>query len=170
MRVLGDRPVTLQRFPQGVEGEVFYSKNPPRGVPEWVRTVDVTYPSGRSHAQLVVDEPATAVWAVQMNTVTFHPWPVRTSDLDRPDELRIDLDPQPGRGFKDSVAAAHLHVARTVVRRAERAGWAAWAEHEETMNLLAITYLNRLSDLLFILARHANRENGDVLWVPGGER
>jgi cob(I)alamin adenosyltransferase len=69
-----------------------------------------------------------------------------------------------------TLGAAHLHVARTVVRRAERAGWAAWAEHEETMNLLAITYLNRLSDLLFILARHANRENGDVLWVPGGER
>ena len=69
-----------------------------------------------------------------------------------------------------TVAAAHLHVARTVVRRAERAGWAAWAEHEDTMNVLAITYLNRLSDLLFILARHANRELGDVLWVPGGER
>jgi len=69
-----------------------------------------------------------------------------------------------------TVGAAHLHVARTVVRRAERAGWAAWAEHERSMNLLAITYLNRLSDLLFILARHANRENGDVLWVPGGER
>ncbi|NYE37733.1 cob(I)alamin adenosyltransferase [Nocardioides cavernae] len=69
-----------------------------------------------------------------------------------------------------TLGAAHLHVARTVVRRAERAGWAAWAEHENTMNLLAITYLNRLSDLLFILARHANRENGDVLWVPGGER
>ena len=69
-----------------------------------------------------------------------------------------------------TVGAAHLHVARTVVRRAERAGWAAWAVHEDTMNLLAITYLNRLSDLVFILARHANRENGDVLWVPGGER
>ncbi|MBD8870091.1 cob(I)yrinic acid a,c-diamide adenosyltransferase [Nocardioides donggukensis] len=69
-----------------------------------------------------------------------------------------------------TVAAAHLHVARTVVRRAERAGWAAYAEHGETMNPLALTYLNRLSDLLFILARHANRERGDVLWVPGGER
>ena len=56
------------------------------------------------------------------------------------------------------------------VRRAERAGWAAWAEHEDTMTLLAITYLNRLSDLVFILARYANRANGDVLWVPGGER
>lgn len=69
-----------------------------------------------------------------------------------------------------TVGAAHLHVARTVVRRAERSAWAAWAEHGETMNKLAITYLNRLSDLLFILARYANREQGDVLWVPGGER
>ena len=66
--------------------------------------------------------------------------------------------------------AALLHVARTVVRRAERSAWAAYDEHGSTMNPLAITYLNRLSDLLFILARHANRENGDVLWVPGGER
>jgi cob(I)alamin adenosyltransferase len=67
-------------------------------------------------------------------------------------------------------AAAQLHVARTVVRRAERDAWAAWAEYSDSMNQLAITYLNRLSDLLFILARHANREQGDVLWVPGGDR
>ena len=66
--------------------------------------------------------------------------------------------------------AAQLHVARTVVRRAERSAWTAWDVHADTMNQLAITYLNRLSDLLFILARVANRENGDVLWVPGGER
>jgi len=66
--------------------------------------------------------------------------------------------------------AALLHVARTVIRRAERSAWAAYTEHGDTMNKLAITYLNRLSDLVFILARHANRENGDVLWVPGGER
>jgi cob(I)alamin adenosyltransferase len=65
---------------------------------------------------------------------------------------------------------ALLHVARTVVRRAERSAWAAYEQHAETMNPLAITYLNRLSDLLFILARYANREQGDVLWVPGGER
>ncbi len=65
--------------------------------------------------------------------------------------------------------AALLHVVRTVVRRAERAGWAAYEVHAETMNVRAITYLNRLSDLLFILARHANREGGDVLWRPGGE-
>ena len=67
-------------------------------------------------------------------------------------------------------AAAHLHVARTVIRRAERSAWAARAEHADTMNPLAVTYLNRLSDLVFILARYANRDRGDVLWVPGGER
>jgi cob(I)alamin adenosyltransferase len=67
-------------------------------------------------------------------------------------------------------AAAHLHVARTVVRRAERAGWAAWEQFADSMNQLSLTYLNRLSDLLFILARQANGENGDVLWVPGGDR
>ena len=69
-----------------------------------------------------------------------------------------------------TLGGAHLHVARTVVRRAERSAWAAWDDHADSMNQLAITYLNRLSDLLFILARHANREHGDVLWVPGGER
>ncbi|MCX6400140.1 MAG: cob(I)yrinic acid a,c-diamide adenosyltransferase [Propionibacteriales bacterium] len=66
--------------------------------------------------------------------------------------------------------AAHLHVARTVIRRAERGAWAAYEAHGEVMNKLAITYLNRLSDLVFILARYANRADGDVLWVPGGER
>jgi DNA ligase D len=108
MRALGDRPVTLQRFPEGIDGEEFFSKNPPRGVPQWARSVICTYPSARSHPQLVIDEIATAVWSVQMNTVTFHPWPVRSGDNDRPDELRIDLDPQPGTGFADAVRAAYV--------------------------------------------------------------
>ena len=110
LALVGHRPVTLQRFPTGIEGEEFYSKNPPKGVPAFSRTVTVTYPSGRSHPQLVIDELATAVWAVQMNTITFHPWPVTVSDtpdaLDNPDELRIDLDPQPGRSFGDVIEAA----------------------------------------------------------------
>jgi cob(I)alamin adenosyltransferase len=67
-------------------------------------------------------------------------------------------------------AAAHLHVARTVVRRAERSTWAAIEEHGDTMNPLTARYLNRLSDLLFVLARHANRAEGDALWVPGANR
>ncbi len=103
---ISDRPVTLQRFPEGIDGEEFYQKNPPKGMPDWVRTTRCRYPSGRRHDQIVVDEVATAVWAVQMNTITFHPWPVRTADNDDPDELRIDLDPQPGRGFADAVEAA----------------------------------------------------------------
>ncbi len=106
LRALRDRPVTLQRVRDGIEGEVFYSKNPPKGVPEWVRTTMVTYPSGRSHPQLVVDELAAAVWAAQMGTVTFHPWPVRSADNDHPDEIRIDLDPQPGLGFGEIVEVA----------------------------------------------------------------
>jgi cob(I)alamin adenosyltransferase len=69
-----------------------------------------------------------------------------------------------------SSGAAALHVCRTVARRAERAAWAAYDQHGDSMNEVAIKYLNRLSDLLFILARHANRSGGDVLWKPGGER
>ncbi len=106
LEALGDRPVTLQRFRDGITGEEFYSKNPPKGAPEWARTTMCTYPSGRRHPQLVIDEIATAVWCVQMSTVTWHPWPVRSGDNDHPDELRIDLDPQPGRDFADVVEAA----------------------------------------------------------------
>jgi DNA ligase D len=102
----GNRPISLQRFPDGVDGEQFFSKNPPKGTPDYVRSVSVTYPSGRTHPQLVIDEPAVAVWAVQMNTVVFHPWASLASDADDPDQLRIDLDPQPGTDFGDAITAA----------------------------------------------------------------
>ena len=102
----GDRPMTLQRFPEGIDGEEFFSKRPPRGAPSFLRTVTCTYPSRRRHDQLVFDEPASLAWAAQMGTITFHPWPVRTQNLDNPDEFRIDLDPQPGRDFRDAVEAA----------------------------------------------------------------
>ena len=125
LRRVSGRPMTLQRFPTGIEGEEFYSKNPPKGLPAHVRTVLMTYPSGRKHPQLVVDEIATAVWGVQMNTVTFHPWPVRATDaegaLDRPDEVRIDLDPQPGCGFREAVEAAY--VLREVLAEAGLTGF-----------------------------------------------
>src|SRR5690625_4890810 len=106
LRALADRPVTLQRLPKGIAEEEFFSKNPPSGVPGWARTTVRSHPPGRSHPQLVIDDVATAVWAVQMNTITFHPWPVRTVHNDNPDELRIDLDPQPGRAFTDVITAA----------------------------------------------------------------
>ncbi|HEY1157235.1 MAG TPA: ATP-dependent DNA ligase, partial [Arthrobacter sp.] len=102
----GDRPISLQRYSGNIDGEMFFSKNPPKGTPDFIRSVKVVYPSARSHPQLVLDEPAAAVWAVQMNTVVFHPWPSRAENTDNPDQLRIDLDPQPGTDFDDAVPAA----------------------------------------------------------------
>src|SRR4029079_13754761 len=122
MRALGNRPVTMPRFPEGITGEEFWTKNPPKGMPDFIHPVMCTYPSGRKHLQVVVEEPAAVVWAMQMNTVTFHPWPVRTSDVDNPDELRLDLDPQPGRGFSDAVEAAL--VLRELLSEIGLTGWA----------------------------------------------
>ena len=102
----GDRPVSLERFPDGVDGERFYSKNPPKGAPGFVEAQTVTYNSGRRHPQLILTEIATAVWAVQMNTIVFHPWASLASATDNPVELRIDLDPQPGTDFSDAAAVA----------------------------------------------------------------
>jgi DNA ligase D len=112
----GDRPVSLERFPGGVDGERFYSKNPPKGAPDFVEAVTVTYNSGRRHPQIVLTEPAAAVWAVQMNTVVFHPWASLTRNTDNPVELRIDLDPQPGTDFAD--AATIAPALRDVLREA----------------------------------------------------
>lgn len=102
----GGRPLALQRFGDNIDGEQFFSKNPPKGAPDYIRSVKVIYPSARSHPQLVIDEPAAAVWAAQMNTVVFHPWPSLAENSDYPDQLRIDLDPQPGTDFDDAVPAA----------------------------------------------------------------
>lgn len=102
----GDRPVSLERFPEGVDGEKFYSKNPPKGAPAFVEAQTVTYNSGRRHPQIILTEIAAAVWAVQMNTIVFHPWASLTANTDNPVELRIDLDPQPGTDFADAAAVA----------------------------------------------------------------
>ena len=102
----GHRPVSLERFRDGIAGEAFFSKNPPKGTPDFVDAVDVTYNSGRSHPQLVLNRPSAIVWAVQMNTVVFHPWASLASDTDNPVELRIDLDPQPGTGIPEAIPAA----------------------------------------------------------------
>jgi DNA ligase D len=102
----GDRAVALQRFSDNVDGEQFFSKNPPKGTPDFIRSVKVVFPSARSHPMLVLDEPAAAVWGAQMNTVVFHPWPSRAENTDNPDQLRIDLDPQPGTDFDDAIPAA----------------------------------------------------------------
>jgi len=109
MRALRDRPTTLQRFPDGIEGEMFFQKRiPTRGVPPWVRTAKIKFPSGRTADELCPADLAHVAWAAQMGTVVFHPWPVRAVAVDNPDELRIDLDPQPGTDFDDVVRTAQV--------------------------------------------------------------
>lgn len=108
---LRGRPTTLQRFPDGViidgaRRDSFYNKHLPKSVPDFVGHVQVTFPSGRTAEQVCPSNAATIIWAANLGTVTFHPWPVTRADVDRPDELRIDLDPQEGRGFADAVEVA----------------------------------------------------------------
>ena len=112
----GDRPVSLERFRDGIGGEGFFSKNPPKGTPDYVDAVTVTYNSGRRHPQIVLRRPSAIVWAVQMNTIVFHPWASLAANTDNPIELRIDLDPQPGTGIAEAVTAAH--ELRSVLREA----------------------------------------------------
>ncbi|AKV87759.1 ATP-dependent DNA ligase [Microbacterium sp. CGR1] len=103
----GNRPVSLERFRDGVGSDGFFSKNPPKGTPDYVDAVTVTYNSARRHPQIVLNRPSAIVWAAQMNTIVFHPWASLSTDPDNPVELRIDLDPQPGTGFADAIPAAH---------------------------------------------------------------
>jgi DNA ligase D len=114
LTALRDRPTHLQRFPEGIDGEEIYQKRIPQHHPDYLETCRVTFPSGRTADALKVTHPAAIVWAAQMGTVTLHPWQVRCPDIDQPDELRIDLDPQPGTGFQEARAVA-VDVLRPVL-------------------------------------------------------
>ena len=96
-----DRPIVLKRFVNGAEGEAFYQKRAPEGRPSWLRTVILSFPSGRTAEEVVVDDPAGLAWIVNLGCIELHPHPVRSADLDHPDELRIDLDPGPGVNWSD---------------------------------------------------------------------
>jgi DNA ligase D len=118
MRALARRPTTLERWPKGVlpglvvstreqgGGDAFFQKRVPKGAPDYVETARIAFPSGRHADEVCPTEVAVVGWAAQMGTITFHPWPVRSADVDHPDELRIDLDPQPGTDFADAVRVA----------------------------------------------------------------
>jgi DNA ligase D len=110
VRALRNRPTYLQRFPDGVDGEEIYQKRLPTHAPAWIDTCRVTFPSGRHADALAVAGPAEVAWAANLGCVTFHPWHARCDDTEHPDELRIDLDPQPGTGFDDARAVALEHV------------------------------------------------------------
>jgi len=118
LRALDHRPTTLERWPKGVyegivratredrHGDAFYQKRVPKGAPSYVQTARIQFPSGRYADEVCPTELAVVAWAAQMGTLTFHPWPVRRGDVDHPDELRIDLDPQPGTDFRDAARVA----------------------------------------------------------------
>ena len=135
MRALGERPTAMERWPDGwregmrlatgpqdEDGDGFYQKRLPRGAPDFVETVEITFPSGRTAAELCPTEPASLVWAAQMGALTFHPWPVRRPEVDHPDELRLDLDPQPGTTFADARRVAD--VARELLEELGLRGYA----------------------------------------------
>lgn len=96
-----DRPIVLKRFVNGAEGEAFYQKRAPENHPDWLRTVTLSFPSGRTAEEIVVDDPAGLAWIVNLGCIELHPHAVRAGDLDHPDELRIDLDPGPGVEWDD---------------------------------------------------------------------
>ena len=96
-----DRPIVLKRFVDGAEGEAFYQKRAPAERPGWLRTVTLSFPSGRTAEEVVVDDAAGLAWIVILGCIELHPHPVRSSDLDHPDELRVDLDPGPGVDWAD---------------------------------------------------------------------
>ena len=98
---LRERPTTMKRFVEGAAGEFFFQKRVPRGAPPWLQTATVDFPSGRSARELVANDAAHLVWAVNLGVIDFNPWPARRADLDHPDELRVDLDPTPGVGFEE---------------------------------------------------------------------
>ncbi len=116
-----DRPIVLKRFVNGAEGEAFYQKRAPEDYPEWLRTVTLSFPSGRTAKELVVDDAAGLAWIVNLGCIELHPHPVRSADLDHPDELRVDLDPGPGVGWAD-VRTVALEV-RVLLEEVGLKGW-----------------------------------------------
>jgi bifunctional non-homologous end joining protein LigD len=116
-----DRPVVLKRFVHGAEGEAFYQKRAPAERPAWLRTITLSFPSGRTAEELVVDDAAGLAFIVNLGCIELHPHPVRSADLDHPDELRVDLDPGPGVSWTDV-----RHVALEVKSLLEEMGLRGW--------------------------------------------
>src|SRR5689334_18425459 len=111
MRAMGGRPVLMERYPHGAEGNSFFQKRVPDNAPDWLATTIVSTPNGTTSNALVIEDLAHVVWAVNLGCLGFHPWPFTVEDEAHADELRIDLDPQPGTDFTQIRAAGHeLHA------------------------------------------------------------
>jgi bifunctional non-homologous end joining protein LigD len=116
-----DRPIVLKRYVNGAEGEAFYQKRAPAQRPSWLRTITLAFPSGRTAEEIVVDDAAGLAWIVNLGCIELHPHPVRSEDLDRPDELRVDLDPGPGVSWAD-VRTVALEV-NSILEEMDLRGW-----------------------------------------------
>jgi len=116
-----DRPLVLKRFVDGAEGQAFYQKRAPANLPSWLRTVTLSFPSGRKAEEIVVDDAAGLAWVINLGCIELHPHPVRSRDLEHPDELRIDLDPGPGVAW-DDVRRVSLEVKSFLAEMGLR-GW-----------------------------------------------
>jgi len=116
-----DRPLVLKRFVNGAEGEAFYQKRAPSELPSWLRTVTLSFPSGRTAEELVVDHAAGLAWVANLGCLELHPHPVRSGNLDHPDELRVDLDPGPGVGWEE-VRRVALEV-KSLLEEVGLRGW-----------------------------------------------
>jgi DNA ligase D-like protein (predicted polymerase) len=116
-----DRPIVLKRFVNGAEAEAFYQKRAPTQRPRWLRTVTLSFPSGRTAEEIVVDDTPGLAWIVNLGCIELHPHPVRSGNLEHPDELRIDLDPVPGVSWAD-VCRVALEV-QDLLEEVELRGW-----------------------------------------------
>src|SRR5207302_5103107 len=121
LRGIAARPIVLKRYVDGAEGEPFFQKRAPAQHPDWVETVELKFPSGRTAREIVVRDAAQLLWIVNLGCIDLNPHPVRADDLDHPDELRVDLDPGPGVGW-DDVRRVAL-VARDVLDEHDLVGW-----------------------------------------------
>jgi DNA ligase D-like protein (predicted polymerase) len=121
LRGAGGRPMALKRYVNGAEGEFFFQKRAPESRPEWLRTVELSFPSGRTANEVVVDDAAGLAWIANLGCIDLNPHPIRADDLDHPDELRVDLDPMPGVAWDDIRRVAV--VAREVLVDCGLIGW-----------------------------------------------
>src|SRR5690348_18263985 len=121
LRGVAGRPMVLKRFVNGAEGEAFFQKRAPEKRPDWIETVVLSFPSGRTAGEVVARHPAVLAWVVNLGCIDLNPHPVRSDDLDHPDELRVDLDPVPGVGWQQIVDVAM--VAREVLADFGLTGW-----------------------------------------------
>ncbi|HEY8080389.1 MAG TPA: DNA primase small subunit domain-containing protein, partial [Labilithrix sp.] len=163
VRGVNGRPMALKRFPDGVEAEPFFQKRAPNHKPDWIETTQLAFPSGRTADEIVVRDAAQLAWIVNLGCVDLNPHPVRADDLDHPDELRVDLDPVPGVGWKQI-----LDVARVVKETLEDLDLVGWPKTSGSRGVHVYVRIHRkwgfddVRRAALALAREVERRAPDI--------